>query len=125
VANTHEHGNLLLQPINLGLLAGTSPLLELLDGVTCAASLLNTQVNGSEMSLSQLLLDLVLLVESVGGTLKRVPEDEARLFQDGKFVALLQFATLISAYKRVVDECTVSRSAKIRQCLFETVFDFN
>jgi hypothetical protein len=50
-----------------------------------------------------------LLVESVGGTLERVPEDEARLFQDGKFVALLQFATLISAYQRVVDECAVPR----------------
>ena len=45
----------------------------------------------------------------MGGTLERVPEDEARLFQDGKFVALLQFATLISAYQRVIDECAVSR----------------
>ena len=49
------------------------------------------------MALAELLLELVLLGEPMGGALERVSEDEARLIQDGELVAFLQFATLVSA----------------------------
>lgn len=61
------------------------------------------------MTLSKLLLELVLLVESVGGALYWVSEYEARLCEDAEFVTILQFASLVSADERIVDERAVPR----------------
>lgn len=109
MADAHEHSNLLLQPIDLGLLARTRTLLKLLDRMPHARALLNTQVYGSKVTLPKLLLQRVLLVEAVGGALERVSEDEACLCKDTEFVAILQFTSLVPPNDRIVDERAVPR----------------
>lgn len=108
MADAHQHSDLLLQSINFRLLARSGALLELLDCMSHASTLLDAEVYRGEVAFAELLLNLILLMESMCGALERVSEDKSCLLQDGKLVTFLQFAALITPNYRVVDKCAVT-----------------
>ena len=109
MADSHEYSNFLLQPVDLGLFTRARALLKLFHGKADSRVLFDAQVHGCKMTLAQLLLHSILLVEAIGDSVERVPKNEAGLVEDSNLVALLQLSPLVAANDGVVDKGTVGR----------------
>jgi hypothetical protein len=59
------------------------------------------------VTLAQLLLNCVLLLEAIPVTLPGVPKGESGFVHDGNFVAVLKDAAFVAANKCVIDKGTV------------------